>query len=98
MLIPFYGKTDYLCTCVYQNVIFFRVQLFWHQFIYFGFTHVHRCVLALYTQYFPGFCEKKNQAYYLGGIRTPDLLIWVNSSLLTMIDGVDNLQMVPSEA
>ena len=26
--------------------------------INFGFTHIHRCVLALYTQYFRELCEK----------------------------------------
>ena len=36
------------------------------------FTQIHRCMLALYTQYFPESCEKKSQAYYLGGIRTHD--------------------------
>ena len=33
---------------------------------------LHRCVLALYTQYFPEFCENISQAYYLGGIWTHD--------------------------
>ena len=28
-----------------------------------GFIHIHWCVLALYTQYFPELCEKKLQAY-----------------------------------
>ena len=26
------------------------------------FTHIHRCVLALYTQYFPEFCEEKKKS------------------------------------
>ena len=39
----------------------------------FGFIHVHRCVLALYTRYFPELCENKSQVYYVGGIRTHDL-------------------------
>ena len=40
--------------------------------IIFDFTHIHRCVSALYTQYLPEFCEKKSQAYYSGGIQTHD--------------------------
>ena len=38
----------------------------------FGFLPIHRCVLALYTQYFPESCEKISQACYSGGIRTHD--------------------------
>ena len=38
----------------------------------FVFTHVHRCVLALFTQYFPKLCEKEI-TYYSGGIQTHDL-------------------------
>ena len=38
----------------------------------FWFYHIHRCVLALYTQYFPESCEKISQACYSGGIRTHD--------------------------
>ena len=39
----------------------------------FWFLPIHRCVLALYTQYFPESCEKKtSQACYSGGIRTHD--------------------------
>ena len=42
--------------------------------INFGFTHMHWCVLALFTQYFAELCENKiPQAYYSGGIRTHDL-------------------------
>ena len=32
----------------------------------------HRCVLALYFQYFPESCEQISQACYSGGIRTND--------------------------
>ena len=32
-----------------------------------GFTPKYRCVLALYTLYFPEFCENKLQAYYSVG-------------------------------
>ena len=35
---------------------------------YFWYNPLHRCVLALYTQYFPELCEQKTQLYYLGGI------------------------------
>ena len=31
--------------------------------INFGITHIHRCVLALYTQYFPELCEQKNHRH-----------------------------------
>ena len=33
---------------------------------------IHRCVLALLTQYFPESCEKISQACYSSGIRTHD--------------------------
>ena len=36
----------------------------------FWFLPIHRCVLTLYTQYFPEFCDKISQACYSGGIRT----------------------------
>ena len=39
----------------------------------FWFYPLHRCVLALYTRYFPKLCEQKSQAYYSGGFRTHDL-------------------------
>ena len=29
--------------------------------IHFDFTHIHRCVLALYTRYFPELCEKNHR-------------------------------------
>ena len=40
--------------------------------ISFVFLPIHRCVLALYTQYFPESCEKISQACDSGGIRTHD--------------------------
>ena len=36
---------------------------------HFGLTHIHRCVLALYTQYFSS--SVKEISKYLGGIWTP---------------------------
>ena len=48
------------------SIINNKIQL---NFIYFGCTSIHRCVLALYTQYFQKFCEKNpmniTQAYIL---------------------------------
>ena len=41
--------------------------------ISFWFTGIHRCMLALYAQYFPEFCEKKSQAYYSDGIQSHNL-------------------------
>jgi hypothetical protein len=36
------------------------------------FLPIHRCVLALCSQYFPESCEKTSQACYSDGIRTHD--------------------------
>ena len=33
---------------------------------------IHRCRLALYTQYFPESCEQISQAYYSDGTQTHD--------------------------
>ena len=41
----------------------------WMVLFIFGFTHIHRCVLALFTQHFPEFCENKSQAYYSDRIK-----------------------------
>ena len=38
----------------------------------FTHIHVHWCLLALYTKYFPKLFEKKSHAYYSGGIRNHD--------------------------
>ena len=34
---------------------------------------IHQCVLAVYTWYFPEFCENKSQAYDSSWIRTHEL-------------------------
>ena len=45
------------------------LKLFLVNLFIFGFTHIHRCVLALFTQHFPEFCENKSQAYYSDRIK-----------------------------
>ena len=81
-LVPFSGNNFWL------SYVFQLQQI---MYIHFVFTHIHWCVLALYTRYLPKLCEeKKSQAYYSGGIRTHDKSCVSQTETLNLskLDGV----------
>ena len=57
--------------CPQEKVCFFSVDdntEYYYCFFWGVFLPIHRCVSALYTQYFPESCEKISQTCYSGGI------------------------------
>ena len=50
-----------------KSLIVQQIKIAKQKYVFhFCFAHLHQCLLALYTQYFPEFCE---QAFYSAGVQ-----------------------------